>query len=140
MEIKLGSFLSLEDEDSEEEDEDGDRTALPPARQEPGIAHFSWGRHVMSASIDEMLLQKYQHQHQHQHQQQDDAEAEAETAGGEDPHDSRLLRQSQASLLRVGPMTPNGYDDISPTTRGEWGFLFSGDAWKQGKTAAVETC
>ncbi|KAL0473236.1 hypothetical protein QR685DRAFT_167993 [Neurospora intermedia] len=24
---------------------------------------------------------------------------------------------------RLGPMTPNGYDDISPITRGEWGFL-----------------
>ncbi|KAI1179998.1 hypothetical protein F4777DRAFT_357421 [Nemania sp. FL0916] len=45
-------------------------------------------------------------------------------------------RQSQ----RVGPMTPNGYDDISPITRGEWGFLFKGDTWTQGRTAAVETC
>ncbi|KAI1103787.1 hypothetical protein F4804DRAFT_309193 [Jackrogersella minutella] len=45
-------------------------------------------------------------------------------------------RQSQ----RLGPSTPNGYDDISPVTRGEWGFLFTGDGWKQGKTAAVETC
>lgn len=25
--------------------------------------------------------------------------------------------------IRPGPMTPNGYDDISPITRGEWGFL-----------------
>ncbi|RYO75610.1 hypothetical protein DL766_004244 [Monosporascus sp. MC13-8B] len=41
---------------------------------------------------------------------------------------------------RVGPITPNGYDDISPVTRGEWGFLFAGDGWKQGKTAVVETC
>ncbi|KAK3954184.1 hypothetical protein QBC32DRAFT_94473 [Pseudoneurospora amorphoporcata] len=24
---------------------------------------------------------------------------------------------------RLGPLTPNGYDDISPVTRGEWGFL-----------------
>ncbi|KAK3302157.1 uncharacterized protein B0T15DRAFT_294680 [Chaetomium strumarium] len=37
---------------------------------------------------------------------------------------------------RVGPMTPNGYDDISPITRGEWGFLMFG----KGKTAKVETC
>ncbi|KAI1375061.1 hypothetical protein F4677DRAFT_152924 [Hypoxylon crocopeplum] len=41
---------------------------------------------------------------------------------------------------RQGPTTPNGYDDISPITRGEWGFLFKGDGWKQGKTAVVETC
>ncbi|RYP58717.1 hypothetical protein DL769_008826 [Monosporascus sp. CRB-8-3] len=53
----------------------------------------------------------------------------------EEQRDSEV-RQSQ----RVGPMTPNGYDDISPVTRGEWGFLFAGDGWKQGKTAAVETC
>ncbi|KAI1124981.1 hypothetical protein F5Y10DRAFT_18016 [Nemania abortiva] len=45
-------------------------------------------------------------------------------------------RQSQ----RLGPMTPNGYDDISPITRGEWGFLFKGDTWTQGRTAVVETC
>ncbi|XXH05070.1 hypothetical protein Hte_011494 [Hypoxylon texense] len=44
-------------------------------------------------------------------------------------------RQSQ----RLGPTTPNGYDDISPITRGEWGFLFKGDGWTQGRTAAVET-
>lgn len=39
----------------------------------------------------------------------------------------------------AGPMTPNGYDDISPITRGEWGFLMVSDGWK-GKTAAVEMC
>ncbi|KAI0506739.1 hypothetical protein F5B22DRAFT_435645 [Xylaria bambusicola] len=45
-------------------------------------------------------------------------------------------RQSQ----RLGPLTPNGYDDISPITRGEWGFLFKGDTWTPGRTAVVETC
>ncbi|KAI0914470.1 hypothetical protein F4823DRAFT_356644 [Ustulina deusta] len=45
-------------------------------------------------------------------------------------------RQSQ----RLGPTTPNGYDDISPITRGEWGFLFKGDTWTQGRTVVVETC
>ncbi|OTB20319.1 hypothetical protein K445DRAFT_51468, partial [Daldinia sp. EC12] len=40
---------------------------------------------------------------------------------------------------RLGPLTPNGYDDISPVTRGEWGFLFKGEGWQQGRTAAVET-
>ncbi|KAI0179994.1 hypothetical protein GGR52DRAFT_222566 [Hypoxylon sp. FL1284] len=44
-------------------------------------------------------------------------------------------RQSQ----QLGPTTPNGYDDISPITRGEWGFLFKGDGWARGRTAAVET-
>ncbi|KUI64070.1 hypothetical protein VM1G_10831 [Cytospora mali] len=37
-----------------------------------------------------------------------------------------------------GPMTPNGYEDISPITRGEWGFLMVSDPFKT-KTAAVET-
>ncbi|KAI0816446.1 hypothetical protein GGR55DRAFT_236372 [Xylaria sp. FL0064] len=49
------------------------------------------------------------------------------------PYDNR---QSQ----RLGPMTPNGYEDISPITRGEWGFLFKGDTWTQGRTVVVETC
>lgn len=55
--------------------------------------------------------------------------------------DSMMLspRESQQSQ-RLGPLTPNGYEDISPVTRGEWGFLFKGDGWQQGKTAAVETC
>ncbi|KAK4043998.1 hypothetical protein C8A01DRAFT_43161 [Parachaetomium inaequale] len=41
-----------------------------------------------------------------------------------------------SSEERVGPMTPNGYDDISPITRGEWGFLMFG----KGKTAGVAMC
>ncbi|KAK4106517.1 hypothetical protein N658DRAFT_415039 [Parathielavia hyrcaniae] len=48
-------------------------------------------------------------------------------------------RHLQPQLLpeeRIGPMTPNGYDDISPITRGEWGLLMFG----KGKTAMVETC
>ncbi|KXJ97569.1 hypothetical protein Micbo1qcDRAFT_156496 [Microdochium bolleyi] len=41
---------------------------------------------------------------------------------------------------KLGPMTPNGYDDISPITRGEWGFLFSRDgSWDDKRTAPVET-
>ncbi|KAI0114951.1 hypothetical protein F4814DRAFT_417630 [Daldinia grandis] len=54
--------------------------------------------------------------------------------------DSMMLspRESQQSQ-RLGPLTPNGYEDISPVTRGEWGFLFKGDGWQQGKTAVVET-
>ncbi|RFU72981.1 hypothetical protein TARUN_9264 [Trichoderma arundinaceum] len=39
----------------------------------------------------------------------------------------------------IGPMTPNVYDDISPVTRGEWGFLMGGNGLNLGKTAAVET-
>ncbi|KAH7041154.1 uncharacterized protein B0I36DRAFT_344782 [Microdochium trichocladiopsis] len=41
---------------------------------------------------------------------------------------------------KLGPMTPNGYDDISPITRGEWGFLFSREGtWNENRTAPVET-
>ena len=37
-----------------------------------------------------------------------------------------------------GPVTPRGYDDISPITRGEWGFMMGGNALS-GKKAPVET-
>ncbi|PSS03885.1 hypothetical protein BD289DRAFT_449313 [Coniella lustricola] len=37
---------------------------------------------------------------------------------------------------KAAPMTPNGYDDISPITRGEWGFLMVGDQFRT-RTATV---
>lgn len=54
---------------------------------------------------------------------------------------SRRLSSSWLELQtpvaeRMGPTTPNGYDDISPITRGEWGFLMVSDQFKA-KTAAV---
>jgi hypothetical protein len=52
----------------------------------------------------------------------------------------RLDPVSTATDAGEGPTTPNGYDDISPVTRGEWGFLFKGEGWKGARTAAVETC
>ncbi|KAM3478504.1 hypothetical protein MY5147_002149 [Beauveria neobassiana] len=39
-----------------------------------------------------------------------------------------------------GPMTPNGYDDISPITRGEWGFLLVDRDFRNARTVAVTTC
>ncbi|KAJ6788320.1 hypothetical protein PWT90_05132 [Aphanocladium album] len=39
-----------------------------------------------------------------------------------------------------GPMTPNGYDDISPITRGEWGFLMVDRDFQNARTVAVTTC
>ncbi|TQW00343.1 hypothetical protein IF1G_00274 [Cordyceps javanica] len=39
-----------------------------------------------------------------------------------------------------GPMTPNGYDDISPITRGEWGFLLVDQEFRSARTVAVTTC
>jgi len=41
---------------------------------------------------------------------------------------------------RRGPPTPNGFEDITPVTKGEWCFLMVGDGWKEARTAAVETC
>lgn len=40
----------------------------------------------------------------------------------------------------VVPMTPNGYDDISPITRGEWGFLLVDRDFQNARTVAVTTC
>lgn len=48
-------------------------------------------------------------------------------------------RSSMRSSARMGPKTPNGYEDISPITRGEWGFLTTDNVFRSGKTAAVET-
>lgn len=42
--------------------------------------------------------------------------------------------------VKMGPRTPNGYEDISPTTRGEWGFLMVDDKFQGARTVAVETC
>lgn len=43
------------------------------------------------------------------------------------------------ATIRAGPMTPNGNDDISPTTRGEWGFLMGGNTLANGRMVAIET-
>ncbi|OAA44826.1 hypothetical protein NOR_03580 [Metarhizium rileyi] len=52
-------------------------------------------------------------------------------AGAESP--------DRRSIFQI-PITPNGYDDISPITRGEWGFLMVNNAFRGGRTVAVETC
>jgi len=41
---------------------------------------------------------------------------------------------------RRGPVTPNGFEDLTPITKGEWCFLMVGDGWSRGRTVAVETC
>lgn len=41
---------------------------------------------------------------------------------------------------RPGPLTPQTYGDISPITRGEWGFLMVDSARRGGRTVIVETC
>ncbi|KAH8204573.1 hypothetical protein TruAng_001202 [Truncatella angustata] len=103
--------------DEEEEENDGDVTAKPNTA---GAA-----KHGMSFwnGIDEMLARRDHHG------------LPSEMAVS--PVIQRLRTSQQQ---RMGPATPNGYDDISPVTRGEWGFLFKGDGWNGGRTAAVETC
>jgi len=49
------------------------------------------------------------------------------------------LREDRGPHKR-GPMTPNGFEDITPVTKGEWCFLMVGEGWKQGRAVAVETC
>ncbi|KAF5023752.1 hypothetical protein F66182_4185 [Fusarium sp. NRRL 66182] len=40
---------------------------------------------------------------------------------------------------KFGPLTPHEYDDISPTTRGEWGFMMADNAFQSGRKVGVET-
>lgn len=51
-----------------------------------------------------------------------------------------VLSPNGRSSMKLGPRTPNGYEDISPTTRGEWGFLMVDDKFQGARTVAVETC
>ncbi|KAM0514971.1 hypothetical protein ACHAPE_006293 [Trichoderma viride] len=53
--------------------------------------------------------------------------------------DQMLSSNQDLHSPAIGPMTPHAYDDISPVTRGEWGFLMGGNGLQIGKTAAVET-
>lgn len=48
---------------------------------------------------------------------------------------SDLFLQTPAGE-KMGPLTPNGYEDISPVTRGEWGFLMVGESFRT-RTAGV---
>ncbi|KAI6715886.1 hypothetical protein PZA11_007169 [Diplocarpon coronariae] len=50
-----------------------------------------------------------------------------------------VLREDRGPHRR-GAVTPNGFEDITPVTKGEWCFLMVGEGWKDTKTAPVETC
>ncbi|KAK8125450.1 uncharacterized protein PG998_001209 [Apiospora kogelbergensis] len=105
------------------DEEDGDLTARPFTTGRP-----FWNSAAAaepSSSIDEMMLMASQ-------------KLLSPVAAAENPRISRLS-VSSASQRHDGPMTPNGYDDISPITRGEWGFLFAGDGWSRPRQGAVET-
>lgn len=45
--------------------------------------------------------------------------------------DEVLLSPDDDRNHHLGPMTPKDYDDISPITRGEWGFLVGGQLGRQ---------
>lgn len=75
------------------------------------------------------------------------SEYEAKTLVSVDVGESAKGRDATVEELREdrgphrrGPMTPNGFEDITPVTKGEWCFLMVGEGWKEAKTAPVETC
>jgi hypothetical protein len=109
----------LKKEEEEEEEEEEELTARPHSAIK-SFATMRWNSNIMNSglgtgvSIDEMLH------------------------GGGRGGESVWGQQMQQHLdARVGPMTPNGYDDISPITRGEWGLLM---VQKSGRTVNVEMC
>ncbi|KAI9055354.1 hypothetical protein LZ554_000313 [Drepanopeziza brunnea f. sp. 'monogermtubi'] len=65
--------------------------------------------------------------------------AVGESAKGRDFTVAEGLREDRGPHRR-GPVTPNGYEDITPVTKGEWCFLMVGEGWREAKTAPVETC
>lgn len=107
-------------DDGSDSDGDGDVSACSPA-QTPGGGNLWLG-------IDEILG--------------GGASSRDDSRTGRAAYRHRRHRSSSCHELptpggeRPGPTTPNGYDDISPITRGEWGFLMVSDPFKT-KTAAV---
>lgn len=111
--IVLHADDDVDDDGDATDFEDGDLTARPP----PSAVRAFWP----GGSIDEIL---------------GDRQRGGQSSFGHHRRSSSLglspLQQHE------GPTTPNGYEDISPITRGEWGFLMVSDPFKT-KTAAVET-
>ncbi|CZR61663.1 uncharacterized protein PAC_11560 [Phialocephala subalpina] len=70
----------------------------------------------------------------------DEAIQVGESAKGKDTLPVEEELREDRGPHRRGPTTPNGFEDITPVTKGEWCFLMVGDGWKDAKTAAVETC
>jgi hypothetical protein len=63
-----------------------------------------------------------------------------ESAKGRDDWGMRLSWKEDRGPHLRGPVTPNGFEDITPVTKGEWCFLMVGEGWKAGRRGAVETC
>ncbi|KAF4990868.1 hypothetical protein FDECE_14223 [Fusarium decemcellulare] len=98
----------------EEEEEDGDRTARPTDR-----VYFTMPTWEGS-TIDQVLS------------------AHPANRSAFSPITPTPILMSPASA-RLGPLTPNGYEDISPITRGEWGFMMADNAFQGARKVGVET-
>ncbi|KAF3770102.1 hypothetical protein M406DRAFT_325571 [Cryphonectria parasitica EP155] len=114
-----------EEEEEEEEEanltdfEDAELTARSPVKTPGGSMWLNIDDILGSYERPRGALEKRHHQSYH-HSRKSSSLHEMQTPAGD----------------RLGPMTPNGYDDISPITRGEWGFLMISDQFRT-KTAAV---
>jgi hypothetical protein len=106
-----------------QEDEDEEELTARPRSAIKSFANVRWTATSNGISIDEVVHGDGGRQLHH-----DDSDVSH--------RGSHLLHPQESEDERIGPMTPNGYDDISPITRGEWGFLMFG----KGKTAKVEMC
>ncbi|KAF9765199.1 hypothetical protein IL306_002572 [Fusarium sp. DS 682] len=96
-----------------EEEEDGDRTARPTDQ-----LYFTMQQWEPPSTIDQIL-----------------------TAGPVNRSAFSPLTPTpimSPASPRFGPLTPHEYDDISPTTRGEWGFMMADNAFQSGRKAGVE--
>ncbi|KAK2690264.1 hypothetical protein QWA68_011133 [Fusarium oxysporum] len=96
-----------------EEEEDGDRTARPTDQ-----LYFTMQQWEPPSTIDQIL-----------------------TAGPINRSAFSPLTPTpimSPASPRFGPLTPHDYDDISPTTRGEWGFMMADNAFQSGRKAGVE--
>ncbi|KAK8082454.1 hypothetical protein PG996_001235 [Apiospora saccharicola] len=122
LEITLDG-LDITSSCADEEDGDGDLTARPFTTGRPFWNSVAAAE--ASSSIDEMMMMASQ--------------KHLSPLVTADSHRYSRLSVSSASR-HEGPLTPNGYDDISPITRGEWGFLFAGDRWSRPRQGPVETC
>lgn len=132
---------AADDRDDEEEPasaltefEDAELTARSPAAGTPGGGFW--------LGIDELLLSAADKDEEPQ-QQQEQQRRRLRPRDHQQHHHHHHRRSSSlhelptpGGLGALGPATPNGYEDISPITRGEWGFLMVGDSFKT-KTAAI---
>lgn len=122
LEITLDG-LDITSSCADPEEGDGDLTARPFTTGRPFWNSVAAAE--ASSSIDEMMMMMASQKH-------------LSPLVAADSHRYSRLSVSSASR-HEGPLTPNGYDDISPITRGEWGFLFAGDGWSRPRQGAVET-